>query len=385
MASGDKIRVLHCIETISSGGVEQTRLTLFRGLDKEKYENRVVCTWAGGPMAIAIENEGVEITQVGSFQHPFEMDKHFTLLQVIRKFRPHIIHGGVFEGMTMATIGGIFGRVPIVILEETSDPQNRSRKANFLLKIYSIFADKVQAISPEVGQYLAEITKISQEKIEVIANGVPLPKLSDHRLILEAKKQYGIKKKDFVVGFVGRLFNDQKRVSDLVEAVSMLEIPNLRLLIVGEGKDKALLLDIITEFGISDKVIFVGYQPDPHLFYDLMDILCVPSSREGFGLVAVEGMLHRLPIIATKVGGLQKVVVNDETGFIISSNSPREISEKIQVLYFSPKLRKEMGNMGYQRAFKKYSSERYVREVEHMYQSLLLKLNTLTFLKTKKK
>ncbi|MEX2591931.1 MAG: glycosyltransferase family 4 protein [Anditalea sp.] len=351
--------------------MEQTRLTLFRGLDKEKYEHKVVCTWAGGPMAKAIESEGVEITQVGSFKHPFEMKKHLKVLQVIRKFRPHIIHGGVFEGMTMATFGGLFGRVPSVILEETSDPQNRSRKANFLLKIYSRFADKVQAISPEVGQYLAEITKISQKKIEVITNGVPLPIISDDVKILAAKKQYGIRKEDFVVGFVGRLFNDQKRVSDLVEAVSMLEIPNIRLLIVGEGKDKDFLLDLIKEFRLIDKIHFVGYQSDPHLFYDLMDVLCVPSSREGFGLVAVEGMLHRLPIIATKVGGLQKVVAHNETGFIISFGSPREISEKINLLYFSPTLRKAMGDMGYQRALKEFSSERYVREVEQMYQNVM--------------
>jgi len=69
------IRVLHCIETIASGGVEQTILTLIRGLDQSKFQHKIICTWKGGPMAEALENEGVEITAVGSFKHPFQWRK----------------------------------------------------------------------------------------------------------------------------------------------------------------------------------------------------------------------------------------------------------------------------------------------------------------------
>jgi glycosyltransferase involved in cell wall biosynthesis len=370
--SKEKIRILHCIETIASGGVEQTRLTLIRGLDNEQYENKIICTWAGGPVADTFRREGIELIPVGSFKHPFEWKKHFEVLKVIRDYKPHIIHGGVFEGMTMATFGGIFGRVPIVILEETSDPQNRSKKANLLLKIYSLFADKVQAISPEVGQYLSEITKIKKDKIAVITNGVPVPKFSHEEKIKQFKIQYGLDQGEFVVGFVGRLYNEHKRVTDLIDGVSYLDIPNLKLLIVGDGKDKGLIEDHIKNHSLEEKVIFAGYQSDPHPFYEMMDVLCVPSSREGFGLVAVEGMLHKLPVIATRVGGLQRVVTHYETGFIISANSPSEIAEKISTLFWDQDLKKAMGDRGYEKALKEYSSNRYVKEVEEMYQDLVL-------------
>src|SRR5690606_10710712 len=150
----DKVRLLHCIETISSGGVDKLRLTLAERLDKEAYDLKIICTNARGALAEGLIEEGVEIYEVGVFKHPFHWSKHARVLQIIKKYQPHIVHGAVFEGNTMACIGGLRGRVPVVILEETSDPQNRSTKANWLLNIYTRFADRIIAISPSVASYL---------------------------------------------------------------------------------------------------------------------------------------------------------------------------------------------------------------------------------------
>lgn len=367
----EKIRVLHCIETISSGGVEQTLLTLIKGLNKEKFDHQIICTWAGGFVAEELENEGVKIIQVGAFRKAIEFRKLMQVIQAVKAYKPHIIHGGVFEGMTMATFGGLFGRVPVVILEETSDPQNRSKKANLLLTIYSFLADKVQAISPEVGEYLIKVTKINKDKVVVIPNGVAKPLVMEDLDIRLSKEKYGIGREDFVIGFVGRLFNDHKRITDLVEAVSLMTYQNIRLLIVGDGKDKSLIEQKIEEFGLGKVVVFAGYQADPHIFYDMMDVLCIPSSREGFGLVAVEGMLHKLPVIATQVGGLQKVVEHNKTGFIVPPFSPEAMAKQLNILFSNIDLRTRMGEAGYKRALKKYSADRYCMEIEILYLSTL--------------
>jgi glycosyltransferase involved in cell wall biosynthesis len=363
----EKIRVLHCIETISSGGVEQTVLTLIKGLPKGKFDHQIICTWAGGFVAEELEKEGVAIIQVGSFNRAFELKKLIKVIKAVNAYRPHIIHGGVFEGMTMATFGGFFGRVPVVILEETSDPQNRSGKANFLLKIYSIFADKVQAISPEVGEYLLKETKVKNRKVIVIPNGVALPKISNGQEIQLFKDKYGLRPEEIVIGFVGRLFNDHKRVTDLIEAVSILSLQNLKLIVVGDGKDFGQIVEKVKELGLEKIVIFAGYQSDTSRFYKMMDILCIPSSREGFGLVAVEGMLHKLPIVATRVGGLQKVVMDNVTGFVVPAFSPESIANKLNILIADKDLRKKMGEAGFTRAKENYTSERYCMEIENLY------------------
>ncbi|WP_200977039.1 glycosyltransferase family 4 protein [Echinicola sp. 20G] len=369
----EKIRILHCIETISSGGVEQTRLTLAKGLDKEKYELKIICTWKGGAIAEALEKEGVELIPIGGFKHPFEWRKHQKVLKVIRNFRPHIIHGAIFEGMSMAAIGGKLGKVPVVILEETSDPQNRSKKANWLLRNFVKVADRIVAISPNVERYLFEKSKIGSSKIKQINNSAHEPILKNFNTQILLRKEYGLEDEDILVGFVGRLFNDHKRVTDLIEAVSYINSDQLKLIIVGVGKDEHKIKQKVEEFNIKHKIIFTGYQFDTSKFYHLMDIACFPSSREGFGLVAAEAMMHGLPVIATNVGGLQNVVVDQKTGFLVPPYNPRAIAEKLQQLISQPALRKQMGQAGYERAQKHYSAERYVKEVEDLYLSLLKK------------
>ncbi|MEX2512911.1 MAG: glycosyltransferase [Cyclobacteriaceae bacterium] len=366
-----KIRVLHCVETIASGGVEQTLLTLIKGLDKDRFEHKIICTWHGGPISEAMSNEGVELISVGSFKSPFEFRKLWKVVTIAKKYNPHVIHGAVFEGMTMATIGGFLGCVPIIILEETSDPQNRSKKADWLLKQFSRIADKVQAISYEVGEYLKNITKIDYKKIKVISNGIPIPISIEEGIIKETKSLLKISEKDIVIGFVGRLYDDHKRVSDLIEAISLLKVPNVKLLIIGEGKDRKALEERVKNLNLEKIVIFLGYQSKPDLYYQLMDVFCIPSSREGFGLVAAEAMINRVPVIATSVGGLPEIVSDEVTGFLVPPYSPSSLAKKLEILFENRKLRIKMGEAGFQKVMENYTAKRYCHEVENLYLKLL--------------
>ena len=90
------------------------------------------------------------------------------------------------------------------------------------------------------------------------------------------------------------------------------------------------------------------------------------------GLVAAEAMLHHLPVLATQVGGLQNVVVNGETGFLVPPNSPAKLAEKIYHFYHYPEAVTTMGESGYQRAIQNYTEERYVKDVEALYNKLLI-------------
>ncbi|WP_228780241.1 glycosyltransferase [Aquiflexum lacus] len=371
MASGDKIRVLHCIETISSGGVEQTRLTLIRGMAKESFEHKIVCTWAGGPIAEALEKEGVELIVVGSFKHPFEYKKHKKVLEVIKRYRPHIIHGAIFEGMAMATIGGWLGKVPVKILEETSEPSTRSRKAIWLQRLFVKGADKIIGISPAVVAYLKDTAKLPKEKVLLVNNGVPIPTSVDSKKIEQLKSELGILEGDFVIGSVGRVYNEVKRFSDILEALKISGRSNFKFLLVGDGPDLKKLKEIAINLQLEKHFIPVGYQENPDLYYHVMDVFCLPSAHEGFGLVAAEAMLHHLPVIASNVGGLANVVVDEETGFLIPVHSPNSISNKLEILYSEKGIRERMGKSGYNRAKENYTSERYCLEIENLYLSLL--------------
>lgn len=365
------IRVLHIMSTVTGGGVERRRLSLAKKFKGSAFQMKLVGTFKSGNIAEQIEANGVEIIEIGDFKGPFHWGKHRKVQQIIDEFQPHIIHGAVYEGVTMAAINGFIKKVPIVLLEETSDPQNRSAKADFLLRIFSWTADRFIAIAPNVADYLRDRAKVSPRKVITINNGVEIPREVSAEEILQLKEKYGIQKSDFIVGFVGRLFNDHKKITDILEAVKQLNLPHLKLLIVGGGRDEQLLRDKTTELGIADRVIFTGYQYDTAPYYRLMQLFCISSQREGFGLVAAEAMLHHLPVLATKVGGLQNVVKDQETGFLVPPNSPEQLAEKILYFYEHPDACTKMGEAGYRRAIENYTEERYVKEVENLYNQLL--------------
>lgn len=366
------IRVLHIMSTITGGGVERRRLSLAKAFKGSNFQMKLAGTFKGGAIAEQIEENGVEIIEVGDFNGPFHWEKHRKIQKIIDEFQPHIIHGAVFEGVTMAAINGFIKKVPVVILEETSDPQNRSAKADFLLRIFSWSADRFIAIAPNVADYLRNTAKISPQKVITINNGVQIPRQVSEGEIQILKNQYAITGDDFIVGTVGRLENEVKKFTDILEAIKQLGLPRLKLLLVGGGRDEQLLKDKTRELGIEGQVIFTGYQFDTAPFYKLMNVFCIASQREGFGLVAAEAMLHHLPVIATKVGGLQNVVVDEQTGFSVPPNTPVKLAEKIHYFYHHPEAVAIMGEAGYQRAMQHYTEERYVKEVESLYDELLI-------------
>lgn len=366
------IRVLHIMSTITGGGVERRRLSLAKAFKGSNFQMKLAGTFKGGAIAEQIEENGVEIIEVGDFNGPFHWEKHRKIQKIIDEFQPHIIHGAVFEGVTMAAINGLIKRVPVVILEETSDPQNRSAKADFLLRIFSWTADRFIAIAPNVADYLRNTAKISPQKVITINNGVQIPRQVSEAEILNLKNQYAITGDDFIVGTVGRLENEVKKFTDILEAIKQLGLPRLKLLLVGGGRDEQLLKDKTRELGIEGQVIFTGYHFDTAPYYKLMNIFCIASQREGFGLVAAEAMLHHLPVLATQVGGLQNVVMNEETGFLVPPNTPAKLAEKIHYFYHHPGAVTTMGEAGYQRAMQQYTEERYVKEVEALYNKLLI-------------
>lgn len=365
------IRILHCIETIATGGVEQVRLTLVKGLDKDKYEHKIICTWEGGAIAEELKGEGVELIPIGGFAQPLEWSKHKEVLKIIKTFKPHIIHGAIYEGMAMAAVGGVLGKVPVVIMEETSHPISRSKKAIYLQRLFAKAADKVIGIAPTVVKYLKDTVKLPESKVVLINNGVNLPRKVSLEEQNQLKTTLGISSDDIIIGSAGRFYNDVKRFSDILEAIKLVNNPNLKLLLLGQGQDQELILNKAKELNLEQQLIMPGFQSDTAPYYQIMDIFCIASAHEGFGLVAAEAMLHSLPVIATRVGGLQDVVIDQETGFLVPPFNPEAIAEKIQTLINNPALRTSMGEAGYQRAIQNYTADRYCQQVENLYLTLL--------------
>lgn len=371
-----KIKILHIQETIGSGGVERIKLSLAKHLDKNLFEQKFICTNAAGNIPEEIRAEGFEVIPIGQLKSPFDWKQHRKVQIIIEDYQPDIIHGAVFEGVTMAAINGWWKKVPVVIIEETSDPQNRSWKGNLLMKIFSKIADKVIGVSQGVTEeYLKNKLGISKDKAVTINNGVALPRIVSEEEVKSEKSKWGIQENDFVIGSIGRMKNDHhKRYSDMIKSFALFSENkgNVKLLLVG-GNEEYLkkYRDLAYELNVSNKIIFAEYQSDVTLFYKMMDVFSLVSAYEAFGLVLAEAMLNGLPVIATKVGGMKYIVDHGKTGILVEPKNIAEITAAFEKMYSNKDLAIKMGQLGLTKAQSEYTEEVYVKKINDLYQSLI--------------
>lgn len=367
-----RIRVAHVIETVWLGGVEQTRLALARGLDPERFEQILICTRAFGELPARFEEAGCAVRTVGAFQKRIDWAVICRVRSILRDFKPDIVHGGVFEGVTAAVIAGRLESIPVVLGEETSDPVGRRATGHLFFAALAMGCTRVVAVSSFVEDYLLKRLRLPRSKVVLVENGIVYTKPTTSSRIRDLRKRLGLTDDQFVIGTVSRLSEWHKRVGDAIRAVALLKerMPQLRLVIVGTGPDEEMLKALAESFEISDRVIFAGYQPETRPYFDCFDVFVHIPGSEAFGLVAAEAMMAGRPVIATRVGGLAGIVVDGETGTLVEAGNVAQIAFAIEEMAGDSDRRGAMGRAGRIRAEQHFSQDRYVRDIAKLYFSL---------------
>ena len=364
------VRVLHSLSAIASGGVETRHLQIATELGPA-FEHRFIGT-TGGTLTDALRDRGFTVDLLGPVASVFAPGRYVAAIRLLRSWRPDLVHGAVMEGTTLGLVLAKRFRAPM-ILEETSDPANRQPMGHRLVRVIAAGASRCVAVSPSVGRYLTDDLGIAPRKVRVITNGVPRPATSSCEERLALRRTLAIGPDDVVIGTVSRLFDDHKRVTDLIAAFASLRSDGVtpHLVIVGDGRDREAITTAADNTTVRDRIHFVGLQVPADPYYAIMDIFAIASSREAFGLVAAEAMRAGLPVVATKVGGLAEIVLDQETGFLVPPLAPEHLAHALDRLTHDAALRERMGRSGRQRADVHYSVERYLTDVERLYGDLV--------------
>lgn len=374
------VRVVHCLEQMRSGGVERRRLSLARGLDPTLFKQAVICTEVSASLREQFEKAGCPVFAIGPMRHGVDWRQIRRAAQLLRELEPDIAHGAVFEGVILAVLGGRLARVPTIVAEETISPVGRRLGGHLYFRLLTGLADEVIAISQGVSDYLTKTIRLPHSKVRLIYNGVAEPQPSSVAKLESVRREFGLLPEMQLLGTVSRLAaprghapDAHKRISDAIVAMKFIarNLPNARLMIVGDGPARPFLENKATREGVRDRVIFAGFQSNTRPFLEIIDVLLLPSETEGLPLVLVEAMLASKPVIATDVAGSNEVVVPGETGFLVPVGVPESLAEKATELLQDRELRASMGAAGCRRARSLFSEERYIREVATMYRDHL--------------
>jgi L-malate glycosyltransferase len=365
-------RVLHCLSAIASGGVERRHLEIVRGLPAPHFAHSFVGTVGGGPIVEELRACGVTVTLLGEVRSVLSPGRYLDTVRLVRRWKPHLIHGAVMEGSVLGAVAGLLTQVP-VITEETSDPRDRRPMGRNLARIAYLSSRCCIAVSPAVGRHLVNELRLPSSRVRVITNGVAAPRPPTPASTRSQRERLGVGASDVVIGTVSRLYNSPKRVTDLIAAFSIVASRDDRvhLLVVGDGPDRQIMEAAGRATGFGSRVHFVGSSVPADDFYAVMDVFALASSHEAFGLAAAEAMRAGLPVVATEVGGLAEVVVDGETGYLVPPFRPSELAASLAHLVTSSGLRNQMGAAGRKRADDLYSLERYLGEIEDVYREVM--------------
>ena len=210
-----------------------------------------------------------------------------------------------------------------------------------------------------------------------IGNFVPEPSPPDETSMAEAIQQYGIPKDAWVIFSLGRLV-DEKGFDDLLQAMTLLpkEIAGrpLMLLIAGDGPSAARLQATTQEFGLTDRVRWLGWQNRPDPFFALADAYVSPARHEALGNVILEAWSHGLPLISTASLGASELVEPGTTGLLCPCANPNALADQISALLSAPDAeRKALGEAGREFLRRQFSASSILDAYLTLYAELMAK------------
>ena len=366
-------RILHTLGWVTQGGVERLRASTAEHLNDQRFQHHLICQVAEDPLLGVLTSHGWKVYEIGTARHILDFSWYLRAWKVSRTVRPHLVHGAVFEGCALATFLGIVHPATKVILEEQSDGRHRSWRGRALLRAFSFLADKHIGVAPQIVQYLREEVRVQAKKLMLLDNAVPDHPTPSAKKMAELRKSLGLTPNDFVLGSVGRLNDDHKRFSDLIRAMGDLDrrLGDIKLLIVGGGKDEEMLRHLAEELGVNERVIFTGFRPDVRELVYIMDAFALVSSGEALPLALIEAMHSGIATIATDVGGNRYVLDQGRVGIVIPPNNPSELQRSIERLHTDFELRERLGTEGQKRAITKFSLDNYLGDLADLWQDLL--------------
>jgi len=269
-------------------------------------------------------------------------------------------------------------RLPFLLtLQEGDSIEQIKRKTRFFRVLFrQIFkrADYVQVISRYLGDLAVAMG--TRAKISVVPNPVDMAKFSfapaaKTQWRQKIRKNLDLNNSDIVVVSASRLV-PKNRMGDLISALNW--VPLVKLLLLGDGPQKAELQAQAKSQGVEHRVVFWGtvdHEKIPE-FLAAADIFCRPSASEGLGTAFLEAMAAGLPVIATPVGGIVDFISDYETGILTEPQNPRMLAAKIEQLVEKEDLRQRLAAAGRRLVCVHYSQEIIAGKMRSIFQRVFL-------------
>jgi glycosyltransferase involved in cell wall biosynthesis len=281
-------------------------------------------------------------------------------LRALARLRPDVLHvnlNGPWSSQLAILLGLLLPRVAVLAVEQLPTPAAGAGQRCVKRMLARRLSAHV-AVSERSAREIEREVGLAPGSVLVIHNGVP---------DVGPRQPSPGSEGGTTIGAVGRL-ERQKGHDVLLRALA--ELPGTRLVLVGEGGERAGLERLAAELGVAERVRFEGWAEQPRLLLQGFDVLALPSRFEGFPLAVVEAMLAGLPVVASDVGGVREAVLPGETGLLVPPDDAGALAAALRELLADRPRRLALGARGRSLALERYTAAAMARSFESLYEEV---------------
>jgi glycosyltransferase involved in cell wall biosynthesis len=380
----ETIRVAHVVVSLDIGGLERIVADLVRVGRALGQNPSVICLEGLGTLAPQVEAMGVPL--LCADKRPglrLETIGRFRLL--LRQLNPDVVHTHQIGALIYAGPAARRERVPVVVHTEHTNNSVRHRSLNrqfrtrLLWGLAGSYAARFFCVSDDIADAARAYRTVPRRKVVVVPNGIDTAAFASQVDCESLRQDLGIPHGVPVIGTVGRL-DEIKRQDLLIRSFAEVlnHHPKSHLLLIGDGPERNPLQQLTEKLGIAECVHFAGYQPRPERFLHLMDVFALTSRHEGMPLAILEAWAAGLPVVASRVGGIPKMITQGQTGVLFESGDEASLSMEMSRLIAHPEEARRLGDAGRNLATSRYDLRVMAQTYGHHYRDLLHNPGTLT-------
>ena len=389
-------RVLRIINRFNLGGPTYNAAYLSKYLEPE-FETLLIGGQkdaSEGSSEYIVENLGLKPRVLPEMKRSIDPLKDLKALikvrKIIKEFKPDIVHTHASKAGTIGSFAGSQVKVP-VILHTFHGHVFHSYFSKLKTNIYKGIernlakkSDRIIAISEIQKHELSEEHKIcSSDKITVVPLGFDLERftVNQDQLRKSFREQYKLANDEIAIGIIGRLvpIKNHQYFLESVKAIKEQNNKKLKFFIIGDGELKSELLDSCKTLGLKAgsenkpgvDVVFTSWIKQVEGPCAGLEIICLSSLNEGTPVSLIEAHAAAKPVVSSNVGGIENVVLKNESAFLSSKTDNTEFIEGLLKLIESEELRNTMGQAGREFVMKRYHYIRLVDDIGRLYRELL--------------
>ena len=367
-----RIRVAYCLDSFAIGGTELNAVRTVEALDLDRFQLSVVHLQADGPLRARYERLGLDMVHlpIPNLYSLQTVIQGMRLARLLRSWKVDVMHThDLYCNIFAVPWARLFGKCAVIASRRWWYEAPRSELVTLNRWSYRL-AHRVLANSLSVAELLAREEGVSPNKVVDIPNFLAPSAFDvmDNSRRLAQRRAWGLPDEAFAIGIVARLSPVKNHVL-LFRATAQLD-SRFHLIVIGDGPSRVELARIASQLGIDSRVHFVGEMISPHNLHQFFEISVLCSSSEGFPNSLIEAMAAGRPVIATPVGGMTDVVVDNVTGILVPVDDPAPLIRALRMLAADPRVRNRLGEAGREAVLMRFHQNMVIERLSALYEML---------------